>query len=82
MVDSSWEHRRVAIRPDQIPFLKRMANGIETNNLSTVVNYILDDYKFLRQQQTAKTELSISVTETEGDENARLPDIDLDDFMS
>lgn len=47
---SDWSHRRVAVRPDQLPFLKRVAVQLETNNLSTVVNYLLDDYKILKQQ--------------------------------
>ncbi len=57
MADNAWSHRRVAIRPDQIPFLRRIADGLETNNLSTVVNHILDNYKFvlIQQQQQHQT---------------------------
>ena len=59
---TDWSHRRVAVRPDQLPFLKRIAAQLETNNLSTVVNYLLDDYKIIKQQPT---KLSSAVNENQ-----------------
>ncbi|NEN88466.1 MAG: hypothetical protein F6K48_05815 [Okeania sp. SIO3H1] len=68
---TDWSHRRVAVRPDQLPFLKRIAAQLETNNLSTVVNYLLDDYKIIKQQPTILSSTvneNQSSTQTDDDE--------------
>ncbi|NEQ77940.1 MAG: hypothetical protein F6K23_35990 [Okeania sp. SIO2C9] len=68
---TDWSHRRVAVRPDQLPFLKRIAAQLETNNLSTVVNYLLDDYKIIKQQPTILPSVvneNQSSTQTDDDE--------------
>jgi len=68
---TDWSHRRVAVRPDQLPFLKRIAAQLETNNLSTVVNYLLDDYKIIKQQSTfgsSTVNENQSSTQTDDDE--------------
>lgn len=68
---TDWSHRRVAVRPDQLPFLKRIAAQLETNNLSTVVNYLLDDYKIIKQQPTILSSAvneDQSSTQTDDDE--------------
>ncbi|NER04487.1 MAG: hypothetical protein F6K17_18685 [Okeania sp. SIO3C4] len=79
----AWEHRRVAIRPDQIPFLRRIAATLETNNLSTVVNFILDDYKIKQQLLTTSAGAVPSAREKPTAEASQPLDveIDLDDFM-
>ncbi|NEP85608.1 MAG: hypothetical protein F6K18_01515 [Okeania sp. SIO2C2] len=76
----AWEHRRVAVRPDQIPFLRRVAATLETNNLSTVVNFLLDDYKIKQQLLTTPTVLPVENTTAETDQTPEV-EIDLDDFM-
>ncbi len=85
MAENAWEHRRVAIRPDQIPFLRRIADGLETNNLSTVVNHILDNYKFvLIQQQQQVTTIVAPQPQTTSDvieQTDNTEDIEFSDFI-
>lgn len=82
MADNAWEHRRVAIRPDQLPFLRRLADTLETNNLSTVVNHVLDNYKFvLIQQQQQSMPIVATQFQPEIEQIDTAEDIEFSNFI-